>query len=112
MILAAIFYLRRCHEEKREYFCRLHMSWLCNCDDNNMEDNHSPKLVFEPDNDIDDYTMVTAYVNEEYAKIHEEEIRLNGGDKGSSNDKKPIKADKSEFLIWLSLQQRGFLKIW
>lgn len=59
-----------------------------------MEDNHSPKLVFEPDNDIDDYTMVTAYINEEYARIHEEEVRLNGGSKSVENDKKPIKADK------------------
>lgn len=39
-----------------------------------MEDNHSPKLVFEPDNDIDDYTMVTAYINEEYARIKAEEL--------------------------------------
>lgn len=59
-----------------------------------MEDNHSPKLVFEPDNDIDDYTMVTAYINEEYARIHEVEVRLNGGSKSVENDKKPIKAYK------------------
>ena len=38
-----------------------------------MEENHSPELVFEPDNDIDDYTQVTAFINEEYARIHAEE---------------------------------------
>ena len=40
---------------------------------NAMESNHSPALLFEPSNETDDYTMVTAYINEEFARIHEEE---------------------------------------
>ena len=40
---------------------------------NAMKDNGSPELVFEPSNDDDDYTMVTAYINEEFAKIQTEE---------------------------------------
>ena len=38
-----------------------------------MEDNGSPKLVFSPDNDTDDYTQAVAYINAEFAKIREEE---------------------------------------
>jgi predicted HTH transcriptional regulator len=38
-----------------------------------MKANGSPELVFEPNNDIDDYTMVTAYINEEFQKILQEE---------------------------------------
>ena len=33
----------------------------------------SPALVFEPDNDMDDYTAVTAYINEEFAQVKAEE---------------------------------------
>ena len=40
---------------------------------NAMKENGSPDLVFEPNNDTDDYTMVTAYINEEFAKIQAEE---------------------------------------
>lgn len=29
----------------------------------------SPALVFEPDNDTDDYTAVTAYINGEFAEV-------------------------------------------
>ena len=39
-----------------------------------MVDNHSPELVFEPkDEDEKDYTQVTAYINEEFATIRQEE---------------------------------------
>ena len=38
----------------------------------------SPELVFEPENDTDDYTLVTAFVNWEYDKIHKEEAGLQG----------------------------------
>jgi predicted HTH transcriptional regulator len=38
-----------------------------------MKANGSPELVFEPNNDIDDYTMVTAYINEEFQMISQEE---------------------------------------
>ncbi|MBQ8962132.1 MAG: hypothetical protein IJ071_13120 [Ruminococcus sp.] len=40
---------------------------------NAMKENGTPELVFEPSNDTDDYTMVTAYINEEFAKIQAEE---------------------------------------
>ena len=33
----------------------------------------SPNLVFEPDNDTDDYTAVTAFINKEFAKVKAEE---------------------------------------
>lgn len=38
----------------------------------------SPALVFEPDNDTDDYTAVTAYINEEFAEVQREEAKLKG----------------------------------
>ena len=38
-----------------------------------MADNGSPKLVYSPDNDTDDYTQVVAYINEEFLRIQEEE---------------------------------------
>ena len=38
-----------------------------------MADNGSPKLVYGPDNDADDYTQVIAYINEEFLRIQEEE---------------------------------------
>ena len=37
-----------------------------------MEVNGSPKLVFSPNNDTDDYTLAVAYVNEEFDRIQEE----------------------------------------
>ena len=38
----------------------------------------SPELVFEPENDTDDYTLVTAYINSEFAAIQKEEAELKG----------------------------------
>lgn len=38
-----------------------------------MERNHSPELKFLPDNDVDDYTMAVAYINEEFVKTRDEE---------------------------------------
>lgn len=52
-----------------------------------MEDNKSPKLVFYPDNDIDDYTQVIAYINEEFAQIQEEERKHAVINNGTGNDK-------------------------
>ena len=47
-----------------------------------MSDNHSPKLVFEPsEEDEKDYTQVTAYINEEFAAIRNEEKEKEGRDK-------------------------------
>ena len=40
-----------------------------------MEDNGSPRLEFGPNNDMDDYTQVVAYINPEFARIQEEEAR-------------------------------------
>ena len=38
-----------------------------------MLHNKTPKLVFGPNNDTDDYTQVIAYINEEFLRIQEEE---------------------------------------
>ena len=38
----------------------------------------SPDLVFEPENDTDDYTLVTAYINREFVGIQMEEAELQG----------------------------------
>jgi predicted HTH transcriptional regulator len=38
-----------------------------------MADNSSPALIFEPNNDVDDYTMATAYINDEFARVKAEE---------------------------------------
>lgn len=38
-----------------------------------LEENHSPKLHFLPDNDTDDYTMAIIGINEEFVAIREEE---------------------------------------
>lgn len=38
-----------------------------------MEINHSSELKFLPDNDVDDYTMAVAYINEEFVKTRDEE---------------------------------------
>lgn len=46
-----------------------------------MAANGSPALVFTPDNDSDDYTMATAYINEEFAGIRSGEA----GGKPASN---------------------------
>ena len=44
-----------------------------------MADNGSPKLVYGPDNDADDYTQVIAYINQEFLRIQEEEEASHGG---------------------------------
>lgn len=38
-----------------------------------MADNGSPDLVWSPNNETDDYTQVIAYINEEFARIQNEE---------------------------------------
>lgn len=40
-----------------------------------MEKNCSPRLIFEPLKEQGDYTMATAYINEEFAQIQGEENR-------------------------------------
>ncbi|MBR4210573.1 MAG: winged helix-turn-helix transcriptional regulator [Lachnospiraceae bacterium] len=48
-----------------------------------MADNGSPKLVYSPDNDTDDYTQVVAYINEEFLRIQEEE-KANHGERSGA----------------------------
>lgn len=38
-----------------------------------MEVNGSPTIIFRPNNDIDDYTLAVAPINEEFARIQEED---------------------------------------
>lgn len=47
---------------------------------NALKRNGSPNLVYSPDNDNDDYTMVTVYINEEFARIRDEESGLSSVD--------------------------------
>ncbi len=51
-----------------------------------MEDNKSPRLVYSPDNDTDDYTQVVAYINEEFTRIQEEENRHTGSGKTAGEE--------------------------
>ena len=51
-----------------------------------MENNKSPRLVYSPDNDTDDYTQVVAYINEEFARIQEEENRQAGSGKTAGEE--------------------------
>lgn len=61
---------------------------------NAMKENGSPELVFEPSNDTDDYTMVTAYINEEFARIQAEE-----NDKNNRQENRQEKSDEIETKI-------------
>ena len=56
-----------------------------------MEANGSPKLAFSPDNDTDDYTLAVAYVNEEFARIQEEEEGSGGNRQENRQENKTIK---------------------
>ena len=57
-----------------------------------MKRNHSPNLIFEPDNETDDFTMVTAYISEEYVRIRDEE---NDGHKGTTQKTTPKTVQKT-----------------
>jgi len=61
---------------------------------NAMEQIGSPDLVFEPENDSDDYTLVTAYINEEFARIRDEE--QNKGSNRKENAKENAKENTKE----------------
>lgn len=68
---------------------------------NAMEENGSPALVFEPSNDTDDYTMVTAYINEEYARIQAEEAEAeNRQENRQETDKKPTRTQILKDRFW------------
>ncbi len=68
---------------------------------NAMADNASPKLVFEPgEEDEKDYTMVTAYINEEFAAIRKEEKGSVGVENGDTTTKTTTKtATKTQDVI-------------
>ncbi len=70
-----------------------------------MKKNGSPALVFTPDNDTDDYTMVTAYINEEFARIKAGET----GEKSASNPpairQEGAGADDGNRLFWDALRE-------
>ncbi len=53
-----------------------------------MAANGSPALVFTPDNDVDDYTMATAYINEEFARIRagEDGVSMTGAVKETGKE--------------------------
>lgn len=66
-----------------------------------MEANESPKLVFGPDNDTDDYTQVIAYINTEFARIQAEEekrIKTKKEKNDTENDTENISNDTQKFL--------------
>jgi predicted HTH transcriptional regulator len=74
-----------------------------------MEVNGSPKLVFSPNNDTDDYTLAVAYVNEEFARIQEEsdksvsDIGIENGIENGIESKAPATA---EFIKTYSQSRR------
>ena len=74
--------LRMAHEELKEMFFKLELIQSYGSGirraKNELSRIGSPALVFEPDNDTDDYTAVTAYINEEFAEIQREEAYLKG----------------------------------
>jgi predicted HTH transcriptional regulator len=67
---------------------------------NAMKANGSPELVFEPDNDIDDYTMVTAYINEEFKKIQQEEQGLGSGKVSDKTSQMSDKMSDKQLIIY------------
>ena len=69
-----------------------------------MERNGSPKLIFAPDNDTDDYTQVLAYINEEFARIQVEENEKEKSQEANED------ADNSELLSKSSKKLKEVLK--
>lgn len=61
-----------------------------------LADNQSPELQFWPDNDMDNYTMAVVKINEEFARIREEEGKSKTIDK---HVKKPIQDNKNANLV-------------
>ncbi len=61
----------------------------------------SPALKFEPDNDTDDYTSVTAYINEEFAKVKAEEEGVKDviETTGKTTDKTTLKTDEKKLIL-------------
>ena len=67
----------------------------------------SPALVFEPDNDTDDYTAVTAYINEEFAEVQREEAKLKGASAQETaqeiaQEKNDELSDEEKIIVLLS----------
>ena len=61
---------------------------------NALKRNGSPNLVYSPDNDNDDYTMVTVYINEEFARIRDEESGISSVDQEETGKKTGTKSEK------------------
>ena len=59
-----------------------------------MAANGSPELVFTPSNDIDNYTMATAYINEEFAGIRVGENDGNDRTHNKTHNKRKINNDE------------------
>lgn len=71
---------------------------------NAMTANGSPKLVFTPNNDTDDYTLAVAYINEEFARIQVEDSRNHEGkskndtENGTENDTEMLPPGAAAYL--------------
>ena len=59
----------------------------------------SPELVFEPENDTDDYTLVTAYINSEFAEIQKEESKMKGASAQETAQETTYKLTYEERII-------------
>jgi len=69
-----------------------------------MEENGSPALVFEPSNDTDDYTMVTAYINAEFAQIQAEEAQK--GNRPENNQEMHQENNQENSMAQNEIEQR------
>ena len=80
-----------------------------------MAYNGSPRLVYSPDNDMDDYTQVVAYINDEFAKIYEEEYRqkLALGTSDATEPEKLLSTDERSLKEVLKevLKEKDYRKI-
>lgn len=78
-----------------------------------MSENGSPQLVFGPDNDVDDYTMVTAYINNEFTDIlHNDETKRSFGSNDPNHDLNddPNRAENEKANI-IEMRRRHILEI-
>ena len=76
-----------------------------------MEDNGSPRLVFSPDNDTDDYTQVVAYINDEFAQIMKEDQTLGGGSRRRAPHIELTEESKSERSLKEVLKEADYRKV-
>lgn len=76
-----------------------------------MEDNGSPRLVFSPDNDTDDYTQVVAYINEEFAEILKEDQTIGGGSRRRATHIELTEESKIERSLKEVLKEADYRKV-